>query len=42
MGKVGTRAQVWHGTAEKTPGGLRKKDLVMKEVVLDVVKQVVV
>lgn len=30
MGKVGTRAQVWHGTAEKTPGGLRKKDLVMK------------
>lgn len=30
MGKVGTRAQVWHGTAEKTQGGLRKKDLVMK------------
>ena len=30
MGKVGTRAQVWHGTAEKTFGGLRKKDLVMK------------
>jgi hypothetical protein len=30
MGKVGTRAQVWHGTSEKTPGGLRKKDLVMK------------
>ena len=24
---VGTRAQVWHGTADKTPGGLTKKDL---------------
>ena len=31
MGKVGTRAQVWHGTAEKTSGGLTKKDLVMKK-----------
>lgn len=24
---VGTRAQVWHGTADKTSGGLTKKDL---------------
>ena len=24
---VGSRAQVWHGTAEKTAGGLEKKDL---------------
>ena len=24
---VGSRAQVWHGTAYKTAGGLRKKDL---------------
>ena len=24
---VGTRAQVMHGTADKTPGGLTKKDL---------------
>ena len=24
---VGTRAQVWHGTADRTSGGLRKKDL---------------
>lgn len=24
---VGSRAQVWHGTAYKTSGGLRKKDL---------------
>jgi len=24
---VGTRAQVMHGTADKTPGGLQKKDL---------------
>jgi hypothetical protein len=31
MGKVGTRAQVWHGTAERTSGGLTKKDLVMKK-----------
>lgn len=25
---VGTRAQVWHGTADKTAGGLVKTDLV--------------
>jgi len=24
---VGTKAQVWHGTALKTPGGLKKSDL---------------
>ncbi len=24
---VGTKAQVWHGTAKKTSGGLTKKDL---------------
>ena len=23
----GSKAQVWHGTATKTPGGLTKKDL---------------
>ena len=28
---VGTRAQVWHGTAQKTSGGLTKKDLIMKK-----------
>ena len=27
---VGTRAQVWHGTADRTSGGLTKKDLFMK------------
>ena len=27
---VGTRAQVWHGTADRTSGGLKKSDLVMK------------
>ena len=27
MTKVGSRAQVMHGTAEKTSGGLTKKDL---------------
>ena len=26
---VGSRAQVWHGTAKKTSGGLEKKDLMM-------------
>lgn len=26
---VGSRAQVWHGTAKKTAGGLKKKDLMM-------------
>lgn len=28
--KVGSRAQVWHGTAEKTSGGLTKSDLMYK------------
>ena len=28
---VGTRAEVFHGTADKTPGGLTKKDLQMKD-----------
>jgi hypothetical protein len=28
--KVGSRAQVWHGTVERTSGGLTKKDLIMK------------
>jgi len=28
--RVGSRAQVWHGTALMTRGGLRKKDLVAK------------
>lgn len=27
----GTRAQVWHGTAYKTPGGLVKSDLKMNK-----------
>ena len=27
---VGTRAQVWHGTADRTSGGLTKTDLFMK------------
>ena len=31
MKTVGTRAQVWHGTAMKTSGGLTKKDLFMKK-----------
>lgn len=25
---IGSRAKVWHGTANKTSGGLRKKDLI--------------
>ncbi len=25
---VGSRAQVWHGNADKTTGGLEKKDLI--------------
>ena len=29
MPKRGSRAQVWHGTAEKTSGGLTKDDLMM-------------
>tara|TARA_B110000503_G_scaffold122546_1_gene187239 strand:+ start:9255 stop:9509 length:255 start_codon:yes stop_codon:yes gene_type:complete len=28
---VGSRAEVFHGTADKTPGGLKKKDLLLKE-----------
>ena len=28
---VGTRAQVWHGTAHKTSGGLTKKDLMQNK-----------
>ena len=28
---VGKRAQVWHGTAFKTSGGLEKKDLLMNK-----------
>jgi len=26
---IGSRAQVWHGTAYKTTGGLTKRDLMM-------------
>ena len=29
MKTVGSRAEVWHGTAEHTTGGLKKKDLYM-------------
>jgi len=25
--KIGSRAEVWHGSCEKTSGGLKKKDL---------------
>ena len=28
---VGTKAQVWHGTAKHTSGGLTKKDLVQNK-----------
>ena len=28
---MGSRAQVWHGTAYKTTGGLTKKDLMMNK-----------
>jgi hypothetical protein len=28
---IGTRAQVWHGTAHKTTGGLTKSDLMMNK-----------
>ena len=31
MNTFGTRAQVWHGTAMKTKGGLTKKDLFKKK-----------
>ena len=27
----GSRAEVWHGTAKKTPGGLTKSDLLMNK-----------
>jgi len=29
MSTIGSRAEVFHGTAEKTSGGLMKKDLMM-------------
>jgi hypothetical protein len=29
VSKVGSRAEVFHGTKERTTGGLRKKDLMM-------------
>ena len=28
---IGSRAEVFHGNADKTPGGLAKKDLMMKD-----------
>jgi len=28
---IGSRAEVFHGTADKTAGGLSKKDLIMKD-----------
>ena len=31
MKTVGSRAEVWHGTAKKTSGGLLKKDLKMNK-----------
>jgi hypothetical protein len=31
MQTTGTRAQVWHGTAKKTSGGLTKKNLMMNK-----------
>jgi len=31
MPRVGSRAQVWHGTAHHTPGGLTRKDLKMNK-----------
>jgi hypothetical protein len=31
MHSTGTRAQVWHGTAKKTPGGLTKQNLMMNK-----------
>jgi len=31
MQTIGTRAQVWHGTAKKTTGGLTKKHLMMNK-----------
>ena len=29
--RIGTRAQVWHQTAQQTPGGLKKSDLIMNK-----------
>lgn len=31
VAKVGSRAQVWHGNAERTTGNLYKKDLLMNK-----------
>ena len=31
---IGSRAEVWHGNAKKTRGGLTKKDLFKKKVAL--------
>jgi hypothetical protein len=31
MPAVGSRAQVWHGTADHTSGGLRREDLVQNK-----------
>jgi hypothetical protein len=31
MQTTGTRAQVWHGTAKKTSGGLTKQQLMMNK-----------
>ena len=28
---IGSRRQVWNGTAKKTPGGLHKSDLIMNK-----------
>ena len=32
---IGSRAEVWHGTAKKTSGGLKKSDL-KKKIVTDI------
>ena len=34
MKTVGSRAEVWHGTAKKTSGGLLKKDLKKNQLTL--------
>jgi hypothetical protein len=31
MQTIGTRAQVWHGTATKTSGGLTKRNLIQNK-----------
>lgn len=31
MKTIGSRAEVWHGTAIRTSGGLRKQDLIMNK-----------